>query len=350
MSEHSCCDHNHSSHSKPWWQSPLVWVSCVFFFLLVVGPFFEMTQPLAHQLQMYVVKMWWALLLGLLIGGLVGHYVPDEYFSYVMARPNKRTIIHSVLLGFLMSVCSHGILALAMQFYKKGASTSSIIAFLLASPWANLPITLLLISFFGWQAALYIIVSALIIALVTGWIFQTLERLGWVETNPQTQDVGEDFSLKQDVVRRWKKSSWSWNKVMADARSVCRESVSLSKMILWWILLGTLLAAVTAAYVPEHFMREYMGADFMGMSVVLLVATVIEVCSEATAPLAFEIFRQTGMLGHALVFLMAGVATDYTEIGLIWQNVGKKAALWLPIVAVPQILFWGWLANVWVSR
>jgi len=83
-----------------------------------------------------------------------------------------------------------------------------------------------------------------------------------------------------------------------------------------------------------------------GMLVTLGVATVIETCSEGTAPLAFEIFRQTHALGNSLVFLMAGVVTDYTEIGLIWHNVGRKAALWLPLVTVPQVLVLGILANL----
>ena len=84
----------------------------------------------------------------------------------------------------------------------------------------------------------------------------------------------------------------------------------------------------------------------LGLIVTLILATVIEVCSEGSAPMAFEIFRQTGALGSSFVFLMAGVATDYTEIGLLWHNVGRKAAIWLPIVTVPQVLIVGFLANI----
>ncbi len=62
--------------------------------------------------------------------------------------------------------------------------------------------------------------------------------------------------------------------------------------------------------------------------------------------MAFEIYRQTGALGNSFVFLMAGVATDYTEIGLLWTNVGRRTAMWLPIVTVPQIVVIGYLANI----
>ena len=89
-----------------------------------------------------------------------------------------------------------------------------------------------------------------------------------------------------------------------------------------------------------------MGPTALGLIITLIVATILEVCSEGTAPLAFEIYRQTGALGNAFVFLMAGVVTDYTEIGLLWHNVGKRVAIWLPIITVPQVVALGILANI----
>ena len=46
---------------------------------------------------------------------------------------------------------------------------------------------------------------------------------------------------------------------------------------------------------------------------------------------------------------MAGVATDYTEIGLLWTNIGKRTAIWLPVVTVPQILIFATLLNKFAS-
>jgi hypothetical protein len=43
---------------------------------------------------------------------------------------------------------------------------------------------------------------------------------------------------------------------------------------------------------------------------------------------------------------MSGVVTDYTEIGLLWSNVGRRVALWMPLVAVPQVMAVGYIANV----
>jgi uncharacterized membrane protein YraQ (UPF0718 family) len=78
----------------------------------------------------------------------------------------------------------------------------------------------------------------------------------------------------------------------------------------------------------------------------MLGASVIEVCSEGSAPLAFEIYRQTAALGNTFAFLMAGVATDYTELGLIASNMGWKTAGWLLAINLPLIFILGLLLNL----
>jgi len=117
-------------------------------------------------------------------------------------------------------------------------------------------------------------------------------------------------------------------------------------MVLWWILIGMFMASLARAFIPSGFFMDYMGASLLGLLITLGIATIIEVCSEGSSPMAFEIFRQTGAFGNAFVFLMAGVVTDYTEIGLIWSNIGKKAAIWLPVIAVPQVLLLGYIFNI----
>ena len=247
-----------------------------------------------------------------------------------------------------MSACSHGILAIAIELYKKGASTSSVISFLLASPWANLPITILLFGFFGVKAA-FIVISALIISIITGLIYQVLERKGMVECNSckmgEDIPVLTDFSIRKDIRRRWKEYHFTMKNNINAMKGTLQGSWSLTRMILWWLIVGMIMASFARAYIPQHLFMEYMGPTFLGLAITLFFATIIEVCSEGSSPLAFEIFNQTGAFGNSFTFLMAGVATDYTEIGLIWHNIGKRAALWLPIITVPQILLLGYLFN-----
>lgn len=299
-----------------------------------------------HHFLDYMRLIWWAILLGVVMGGIIDHFIPSTYIEHLLAKPQKRTIFYAVGLGFMMSACSHGILAIAIQLYKKGAAIPSVIAFLLASPWANLPLTLLLVGFFGLKA-LIIIGFAIVIALITGLIFQLLDSKGLLDAQPHTSNhLHESFSIISDIKSRFRSTRFSLSWLMSSSNGIVRGMWSLSKMVLWWILIGMMIASVARAFVPQEFIVQYLGPTPLGLIYTLLLATVLEVCSEGTAPLAFELYHQTKAFGGVFVFLMAGVATDYTEIGLLWRNVGKRTALLLPLITVPQIILLGLLLNL----
>jgi len=330
---------------KPFYKNRLFIVSAAACALILASFYISFLEEFRSSFLMYLNKIWWAVLLGLLLGGIIDYYIPKEYISKMLARKKAQTIFNAVFLGFLMSACSHGILALSIQLHKKGASNPAVVSFLLASPWANLTITVMLIAFFGLNG-LFVILAAIIVAINTGFIFMWLERKGLIETNKNSIEVGEDFSIFADVRSRMKDYQFGVAAVLADSLGVARGMWQLANMVLWWIIIGILIASFAGAYIPVPFFHRFMGPTFLGLLVTLALATIIEVCSEGSSPLAFEIYRQTGALGNSFVFLMAGVATDYTEIGLLWANVGRRVALWLPVVTVPQIVAIGYLANV----
>ncbi len=339
--EEVCC---YNTGQKPFYKNKTFLVVFALCCLILASHVFQSLEQFRFTFLTYLKTIWWAVLLGLMLGGLIDRFIPREYISSILAKPNKRTIFYSVFLGFFMSACSHGILALSIQLYKKGASTSAVIAFLLASPWANIALTLMLFAFFG-SKAFFMVFGAIVIALITGFIYQALERYGLIERNPNSLSVAGDFSIKHDISRRLSQYKFTRQSLFEDVKGVFKGAVALSDMVLWWVLIGVGLASFAGAYIPQHIFHSYMGPTMLGLFVTLALATVMEVCSEGSAPMAFEIFRQTGAVGNSFVFLMAGVATDYTEIGLIWHNVGKKAALWMPVITVPQIIILGILAN-----
>jgi len=328
----------------PFYKNKTFIVTVVLLSIILVSYFVPFLVAFRLALFLYLKKIWWGVLLGLFIGGIIDHFVPREYISHILSAPKKRTIFYSAFLGFFMSACSHGILALSIELHKKGASNPAVVAFLLASPWANMAMTIMLLVFFGLKA-LYIIISALLVAVVTGLIFQALERFNLIETNKNIVHTEKSFSIIADIKKRLYGYRVSKENINIDTKGVFKGMLALSDMVVWWVLIGVGIASLAGAYIPSHILSKYMGPTIPGLFITLLLATVIEVCSEGSSPLAFEIYRQTKAFGNSFVFLMAGVVTDYTEIGLLWHNVGKKTAIWLPIVAVPQVVLLGYIAN-----
>ncbi|MCX5693785.1 MAG: permease [Candidatus Omnitrophica bacterium] len=335
-----CCHQGKRSLFK----NKLFLVSIITLALIFLSYLFVPLEAFRKVLFHYVGSIWWAVLLGLFLGGIIEHYIPREYISKILARKSPLTILNAVFLGFLMSACSHGILALSIQLHKKGASNPAVVSFLLASPWANFAVTMMLLSLFGLKGLL-IILAAIIIAINTGLIFMFLEKKGWIEQNKNIVPVAQDYSIIENFRKRLGDYKFNRDSIVADSKGILAGMFALAEMVLGWIILGVLLASLAGAFIPVHFFHKFMGPTFTGLFVTLIMATVIEVCSEGSSPLAFEIYRQTQALGNSFVFLMAGVVTDYTEIGLLWSNLGRRVALWMPLVTVPQVIVLGYIFN-----
>jgi uncharacterized membrane protein YraQ (UPF0718 family) len=293
----------------------------------------------------YLRKIFIPFLLGLVLGGLIDHFIPKEYIVKLLSGPKKRVIARSTILGFLASGCSHGCLALSIELYRKGASVPAVVSFLLASPWASMSLTLLLLGLFGLKGIL-IISGALGVAFVTGLIFQRLAARGLVDANPNTLAVHETFSIRRDFAERWRAYPWTSAQVAQDARGVVAGMIPLGRMILGWVQFGLVLSAVLGTVIPHGVFERFLGPSILGLCLTLLAAAIIEVCSEGTAPLAFELYRHTGALGNAFAFLMGGVITDYTELAALWANIGKRTVLWILIVTLPMVIVLGIMLNV----
>ena len=345
---HDCCKHGDHEKKKPWFQSFLFLTAAVSALLMGAAVLFEPFHPLKHVFNEYFGMMFWPIMLGFVIGGIIEYYIPQEYISRHLASHETKTVFYATGLGFLMSTCSHGILALSMALHRKGASGPAVVSFLLSSPWANFPITILLVGFFGWRGIL-IILSALVVAVTTGMILQALDRKGWIEKNRHYVKTDLSFSIRKDIQVRWKNYRFSFKQTAEDLTGVCKGMISLANMVLPWILVGIILASLSSVFVPHATFHRFFGPSFTGLLMTIFLATVLEVCSEGTSPLAFEIYKQTGAFGNAFAFLMGGVVTDYTEIGMLWKNVGPKTALWTLAVSLPQIFFIAILFNRWLS-
>ncbi|MCM8771402.1 MAG: permease, partial [Candidatus Omnitrophica bacterium] len=264
---------------RPFFTNKLFIVVGVVIFLLLVSLFIPQFIPFQKAFLLYAQKVWWAIALGFVLGGIIDYYVPAEYISKILSRKKSYTIFNAVFLGFLMSACSHGILALSIQLHKKGASNPAVVSFLLASPWANFTVSVMLIGLFGLKG-LFIIMAALVVAINTGFIFMFLEKRGLIEKNKNIVETAERFSILNDFKSRLKNYKFNFNSLLIDFRGVLQGAISLANMVLWWIILGMLIASLASAFIPVHIFHRFMGPTFLGLLVTLALAIIMEICSE----------------------------------------------------------------------
>ena len=296
----------------------------------------------SHGIFELLNEMWWGLAFGIVAVGLIGR-VPREMVMGLLGRPGRAGgILRAVGAGLLLDLCNHGILLVAMKLYERGASIGQVMAFLIASPWNSFSLTLILFSLIGWKWTVCFILGSGAIALVSGLVFDRLAARGVLPANPHTRDLPPDYSLIGDARVRLRgfRPGPRW------FGSVLVEGIKESRMIVRWILFGAVLAVLLRVFLPLDFYQNWFGPTVGGLLLTLLAATIIEVCSEGSTPIAADLVVRAGAPGGGFAFLMAGAATDYTEIMALKQTTGSwKIALFLPLVTVPQVLLLSWLMN-----
>lgn len=336
-----CCPTTGAKHR---WQDPWLWVPLSGVLMLGLGRLAPRLAHVSHLYLEYLHKVFVPFFAGLVLGGFIDHFIPKTYIVRLLSGPKKRVIARATVLGFLASTCSHGCLALALELFRKGASVPAVVSFLLASPWASMALTFLLLSLFG-PSGLTFVAGALVIAYLTGLIFQRLARRHWIDGNPHTVPLEQGWSMRQDIRARFQAYPWTLRQFVADIKGVVDGMIPLGRMVLGWTQLGLVLSSALGALVPQAFFANHFNASFSGIILTMSLAAVIEVCSEGTAPLAFELYRQTGAFGNAFAFLMGGVVTDYTELGALWNTIGRRTVLWLLAVTLPLVLIVGLILN-----
>ncbi|HAC34121.1 MAG TPA: ATPase [Gammaproteobacteria bacterium] len=305
-------------------------------------------QIMVHAVHELINTMWWGVVLGILMLALLSR-VPREFvISILGSRSGSRlnAILRATAAGVLLDLCSHGILMVGTKLYERGATVGQLMAFLIASPWNSFSLTLILIALIGLPLTIAFILLSMVIAIITGLLFDLLVDRGVLAANPQQVDLPDGFHFWQAA-----RSGLAGTRYTpAFLAETLWMGIRESRMVLRWLMFGVVLASALRAFMDPAMFSEYFGPTTLGLALTMLAATVIEVCSEGSTPLAADLVTRANAPGNGFAFLMTGVATDYTEIMVIRESTRSfKTALFLPLLSVPQVLVVAWLMNSGLS-
>lgn len=338
----SCCDTPVRTDWFLWICVTLVLVACGWAFFNPDHDHHSVVSVFTHGVWELLQTMWWGIVLGIVFVGLLAG-IPRDLVMAVLGRDKGLNgLFRATLAGVFLDLCSHGILAVGMKLYERGASIGQVMAFLLASPWNSLSLTIILVSLIGLGWTLLFILLSLLIGLSTGFVFDRLVAAKRLPENPWRQEL----SAERPFGELWREYRSSWQFTGRSMLNLVREGVAGSRVVIRWTFFGLLLAALIRAVVPADDYATWFGASFAGLWLTLLAATVIEVCSEGATPIAADLMNRAQAPGNSFTFLMAGVATDYTELMSLRDTTRSwKITLCLPLITVPQVMVIGYILN-----
>lgn len=343
----ACCDSNDSSGKpKPDWLlricGSLVALFCLFALTLPDSAPAWLSRPSRDVLDL-MATMAPGLVLAVLFVGLLS-FVPRDLVTGLLGKGGTGSgIFRATLAGVFLDLCSHGILMVGTKLYERGASVGQLMAFLIASPWNSLSLTIVMITLMGWGWTLTFIGASVLIAICSGLIFDALVKKGTLAANPNQADIDENPDpLGAQLGKLFKQIRFSWSGLKSLAKNGLRES----RMVFRWLLFGVLLAVAIRTFVPMETYQQLFGPTLGGLFLTLVAATIIEVCSEGSTPIAADLLNRAGAPGNSFTFLMAGVSTDYTEVMVLRDATGGwKIPLFLPLITLPQVLLLGFMLN-----
>ncbi len=107
-----------------------------------------------------------------------------------------------------------------------------------------------------------------------------------------------------------------------------------------WFFIGLLLAGLITALIPDDVFSRYLGPGLPSMLLMLAVGIPLYICATSSTPIAAALILKGISPGAALVFLLAGPATNLASLTVLAGTLGKRAtAIYLASIAVCSVFF-----------
>ncbi|MFC2174986.1 permease [archaeon] len=284
---------------------------------------------------------------GVILAGMSLEFIPRKWFAQELGGTGPRSVCKAGAMGVLLDVCSHCALTMGMSFYRSGASAAATITFLLATPWLGLMETMLMIGLLGWKITVALVVSSILVAVIVGLILGVFERNGWIETHKKKVKA-----KKINIYKTATKSleAFTWAEFPPRFVSAVKKGLDLFSGFAGWFLIGFTASGVLLTFVTPEQITSLLGyANTMGIPYTVVVATIIEACSEGLIFIGAAFNDMGASIGAIFVFFMVGVASDVTELGVINEVIGKRAAIATVGVAIPVSMAFAYALNwIWV--
>ena len=291
------------------------------------------------------------LILGLVFAGLLKVFFPQDKVQKYMGKPNTKSAVNASLLGIPMPLCSCGVIPTGISFFRNGASKGATNSFLISTPQTGVDSIFATYSMLGWPFA----ILRPIVAFITGVIGGILTNL-ILKEKPVPQSPFANF--KVDVAALGKNGGGA---TCDDSSCGCHDEkqpkgnafvqashyafIELLQDIAKWLIIGFLIAAFISVILPDDFFSSFKGWGIFEILIILAASVPIYICATGSIPIAAVLLLKGVSPGAALVFLMAGPATNVATITVIGKTMGRKSLfVYLGTIIGGAVLF-GLLTN-----
>jgi uncharacterized protein len=263
----------------------------------------QIGQGLWNAFQM-AWEVWWALVLGFLLSGIVQAWVPRSRIEGALGGRGLKPVLLSTGLGAASSSCSYAAVAIAKSMFQKGASLVSAMVFQFASTNLVFEIGIVMWIFLGWQFTLAEFAGGVIL-IVLMWIgIRLLVSRRLEEEGREHAQAAETGHVHHSAGGSRLLSLDAWSDVAHNFRG---DWEMLWKEITSGFLIAGFVALLPMSVFNDLFLTDQGGTLQLIENVIVgpLVAVLSFVCSVGNVPLAAVLWGGGISFSGVIAFIYA---------------------------------------------
>jgi len=256
-------------------------------------------------------------------------------FTNLLATKGAKSGVLAAIFGAPLPLCSCGVIPAGLTLRKKGASKGATVSFLISAPETDVASILLTYALLGPVMAVFRPFAALITAMVAGMATSVVERVSPEASNNSDGYQPTCCELKRDEYNAARGPVWN---------ALHYGFVRFFDDIIGSLLFGLIVGGLITAVLPQLGIDKLPGGSFVAMLAMLLVGVPMYVCATGSTPIAAGLIAGGVSPGAALVFLLAGPASNLGSLLVLRKYLGRAVlAAYLVSIAVTSVLMGLWL-------
>lgn len=311
---------------------------------------------IAHESWEVLLQSAPFMIFGFFVAGMLKAFVGPEFISKNLGSGKTSDVVKASILGVPIPLCSCGVIPAAAQLKQQGASKGATTSFLISTPETGVDSIAVTYALLDPVMTFVRPLAAFITAVVAGILVDRDEKkngttpqlipdavlfaphdhkhkqehdhthdqdcgCGGVDTDCNTLECSQSgcgcSSVKNEVpdtffAKIYGGMQYSFGDLLQD--------------IGMWFLGGVLLAGIFGALIPDGFIERNLGDGFLPLLIMLAAAVPLYVCATASTPIAAALALKGLSPGAALVFLLAGPATNAASFTVVAKLLGKRSA------------------------
>lgn len=244
------------------------------------------------------------LVLGVVLSGVIGAYVPPTFFA--RALPSRAVLAVPVAgaAGVILPGCECASVPVAGSLMARGVAPAAALAFLLSSPAIN---PIVIVSTFvafpnNREMAFARLGASLLTAVLMGWLWLRFGKGEWLRVPSREHLVGD-------------------SKFQTFRRTAAHDFLHAGG----FLVIGGITAAVLNVLVPITWLQAVADSPVLSVLALAALAVVLSICSEADAFVAASLTQFS--LTARLAFLVVGPMVDLKLFALQAGTFGRRFAV-----------------------